>query len=382
MDYTTLFVANIATMIVFTTTIMVLAWHNRSVTGMKWFAGALIVNLVKLILQALEGKVPVISAMVGNELYLISIVLQMVGLWWFVVRKPIKSRWPWIALVLVLATYSTLFLCRVRYSGNVINIPFVFVCGFSAWLLLKHGRGPFVVVSRVAAAMLGCEMMVAGYRAVLTNLRYMRPWETVHAQSDPRWQYSLAAMFFLITFMVMCQLWFLVTELQRELAVQARTDPLTGAFNRRALEEAAVRETSRSMRSGHPLCIVMMDIDRFKQLNDTWGHVAGDCVLQALVQRTKEILREQDLVARTGGEEFTILLPDTPVSAGIIVAERLRKAIEILEVPFATGILKFTVSMGVAQFNVVQDDWEGMLRRADMAMYEAKADGRNKVVPN
>jgi len=93
------------------------------------------------------------------------------------------------------------------------------------------------------------------------------------------------------------------------------------------------------------------------------------------------MLRAQDLIARTGGEEFTILLPDTPVSVGIHVAERLRESIENLEVPFATTFLKFTVSMGVAQFNSVQDNWEGMMRRADLAMYEAKENGRNKVIP-
>ncbi len=125
------------------------------------------------------------------------------------------------------------------------------------------------------------------YRAGLTNMRYIRPWETVHAQTDPRWLYSLALVAFLATCMVMCYLWYLVTELSRVLAEQARTDSLTGALNRRAMEEAALRETARSIRHGHGLCMIVLDVDHFKQLNDTRGHAAGDCALQALVSQVK-----------------------------------------------------------------------------------------------
>jgi len=380
MDYGTLFFANIASMTVFTVCMILLAYYNRNLVGMSWFAGSIAMVLAKLILQGLEGKISVVSGMVANELYLVAILMQMMGLYWFVVRKPMqKSRWFWFALGAILVIYSAMFLARIRYGGNIINIPFVIVCGMSAWILLKHGRGPFTVVSRVTAVVVGAEMLVAAYRAMLTNLLYIRPWATVYAQTDPRWEYSLACMFFLTTFMVMCELWFLVTELQCELAEQARTDALTGALNRRALEEAALREASRSIRHGNALCMIVLDIDEFKQINDARGHAAGDAVLRALVVQAKTMLRLQDLIARTGGEEFTILLPDTSVSAGIEAAERVRKAIEALEVPFETGPIKFTVSLGVAQFSSTLGDWESMMRRADLAMYEAKELGRNKV---
>ncbi|MGA3009751.1 MAG: GGDEF domain-containing protein [Terracidiphilus sp.] len=380
MDYGTLFFANIATVTVFAVCLSLLAWYNRRVTGIAWFAAGLIVGLAKLILQGLEGKVPtVFSDMPANELYLISFMLQLMGLRWFVVRKPMRSRWPWIAIGLVLVVYTIMFFLRIPYSGNVINIPFVAVCGASAWILFKHGRRPFTAVSRVSAVILCGAMCVAAYRAALTNLIYHRPWETFHAQTDPRWMYSLAAMAFLATFMVMCYLWFLVTELGRELAVLARTDPLTGALNRRAMEEAALRETARSIRYGHPLCMVMIDMDNFKHLNDTRGHTAGDCALQEFVRQVKAMLRRPDLFARTGGDEFTILLPDTAESAGILTAERVRQAIEALEIPLRNESIKFTVSVGVAQFDPAHGGWEGMIRRADAAMYEAKEHGRNSV---
>jgi diguanylate cyclase (GGDEF)-like protein len=379
MDYGTFFFTNIVSMTVFALSVSVLAWRNRVVVGMKWFAYALIALLTKLILQGLEGKVPaVIGGMAPNELYLVSSLLQLMGFHWFVVRAPFRQRWPFVAIGLALVIYTAMFLGKIPYSGNIINIPNVVVCAASALLLLKHERA---AVSRVTAAVVTLEAAVMAYRAVLTNFRYTRPWETADAQSDPRWLYSLAFASFLATCMVMCYLWYLVTELSRVLAEQARTDSLTGALNRRAMEEAALRETARSIRHGHGLCMIVLDVDHFKHLNDARGHAAGDCALQALVGRVKTMLRTNDLIARTGGEEFTILLPETPASAGIVAAERVRKAIEALEVPFENEPIRFTVSAGVAQFDPSGGGWESMMRRADTAMYEAKEHGRNSVRP-
>lgn len=379
MDYGTFFFANIVSVTVFTVCVSLLVWYNRRVTGMRWFAGSLMLLLAKLILQGLEGKVPpVLSGMMANELYLVSSVMQLMGLRWFVHRGPLKYKWPFVALGAALVAYTAMFLLKIPYGGNVINIPNIAVCCATAWILLKYGHLP---VSRVSAVIVVAEAVVMSYRAWLTNLRYTRPWETANAQTDPRWLYSLAAMAFLATCMVMCYLWHLVTELSKELAEQAHTDPLTGALNRRAMEEAALRETARSIRHGHPLCMIVVDVDHFKQLNDAHGHAAGDCALQALVRQARTILRGNDLLARTGGEEFTVLLPDTTSSAGVVTAERLRQVVEALEVPFEGRRLRLTISAGVAEFDPSQGTWESMMRRADAAMYDAKEHGRNAVSP-
>jgi diguanylate cyclase (GGDEF)-like protein len=379
MDYGTFFFTNIASVTVFTVWICVLAWYNRRVTGMSWFAGAQIVGLAKLILQGLEGKVPVfLGSMTANELYLVSIAMQWMGLYCFVARKPFRYRRLWIPIGLVLAAYTIAFLAKISYTGNVINLPFVALCGFSAWTLWRHGRGPFTAVSRVSAVILCGQMCVAAYRAIVTNLSYAHPWETVNAHSDPRWINSLAAAAFLAACMGMCEMWFLVTELQGELAWQARTDPLTGALNRRSMEEAALRETARCQRYGNALSMIVIDIDNFKHLNDTRGHAAGDCALQALVRRLNCMLRQQDALARMGGEEFAILLPDTSGSAALTIAERVRQAVADLDVAFETGPVKMTVCAGVAELHPALG-WEEMMRRADAAMYAAKRCGRNRV---
>jgi diguanylate cyclase (GGDEF)-like protein len=380
MDYRTFFFTNIVSMTVFTICVSLLAWRNRGVVGMKWFAASLTVGLAKLILQGLEGRVPaVLGSMLPNELYLISSLLQLIGLHWFVIRKPFRYRWPFAAVGFAVAAYTAMYLAKIPYSANLINLPNVAVCAVAAWMLVKYGRRE---VSIVTAVILVAQAMAMGYRAWLTNMRYMRPWETFHAQTDPRWLYSLALLAFLASCMVMCDLWYLVTELGRVLAEQARTDSLTGALNRRAMEEIALRETARSMRHGHPLCMVVLDVDHFKHLNDTRGHAAGDCALQALVARVRSMLRKNDQIARTGGEEFTILLPDTSASAGVLAAERLRQAIEALDLMYEDEPLRFTISAGVAQFDAGQGNWESMMRRADSAMYEAKEHGRNAVWPS
>jgi diguanylate cyclase (GGDEF)-like protein len=381
-NYGTFFFTNIATVTVFTVCLCLLAWRNRHVTGLRWFAGGMAVGLVKLVLQGLNHAIPsILSEMVAQELYLVSFAMQFIGLRWFVQRRPFNNRWPFVAIVLALLVYTVLFLERVPYTSNVINVPNIMVCGVSAWMLFKYGRGPFAAVARVSALVLSADAVVMTYRAALTNLRYRTPWLAINAQTDPRWLYSLAGMAFLATCLSMCMLWFLVTELNKELAEQARTDPLTGAMNRRAMEDSALRETTRSIRYGHLPCMIVLDIDDFKHINDTRGHAAGDAVLRALVQQIKPMMRVNDVLARTGGEEFTILLPNTSASAGLVAAERVRQAVEALEVPYEEEPIRFTISAGVAQLDPAQGGWEGMMRRADAAMYEAKENGRNTVRP-
>jgi len=379
MHYGTFFFANIVSVSALTLCISLLALWNRRIVGMRWFAAALIVGLAKLTLQGLEGKTSVLLGMASNELYLISLFMQYVGLRWFVVRSPLQRRWPWVLLALLLAVYTALYLARVPYSANVLNIPFVLLCAIAAGTLLRYGSGPFAAIARITAAVLLAEMCVSGYRAVLTNLRYMRPWQTVSAHADPYWLYSLAVMAFLATFMALCEIGLMVVELERELSEQAHTDPLTGALNRRSIEEAAVRETARCQRHGSNLCMIMLDVDNFKGMNDTRGHAAGDRALQALAHTVKSILRTSDFFARTGGEEFTILLPGAATSNALSVAERIRAAVALADIAYESGPLHITVSVGVTQLGSPTDNWEAMMRRADAAMYAAKQKGRNRV---
>lgn len=173
---------------------------------------------------------------------------------------------------------------------------------------------------------------------------------------------------------------------EKELLAQAGTDELTGVANRRAFLERADDEISRALRYGHTLSLVMIDIDHFKQVNDTHGHAAGDAALVRMVEACRPGLREHDVLARLGGEEFVILLPHTDAARAVLVAERLRAAVESAPVDTAAGLFHITISLGSATLHHgdgaggTADSLSSLLERADKALYRAKRGGRNRVV--
>ncbi|MBN2544443.1 MAG: GGDEF domain-containing protein [Spirochaetes bacterium] len=171
-----------------------------------------------------------------------------------------------------------------------------------------------------------------------------------------------------------------IHQLNDQLEHLAMTDELTSLANRRAFFILGGDEIKRARRYHSYLTLIMFDIDRFKQINDTYGHEAGDTVLQCITKTIKESTREVDIAARLGGEEFGILLPHTKSSDAVKLAERLRLSIETKNCKVQNKRMKITASFGVADFNNEMPDLDALLRDADTAMYKAKKQGRNKVV--
>lgn len=164
------------------------------------------------------------------------------------------------------------------------------------------------------------------------------------------------------------------------LANLARRDALTGLANRRAFEEAAMREVSRARRADGSLAVVALDIDHFKRVNDSYGHAAGDLVLAEVAARARRALRAEDLLARIGGEELAALLPGATLAAAAEVAERIRRAVCDTTIPGAGVALEVTVSLGCAALSVEEKEAAPLLARADARLYDAKRSGRNRVV--
>ncbi len=158
----------------------------------------------------------------------------------------------------------------------------------------------------------------------------------------------------------------------------ATLDALTGLNNRRQFEVRLKQEIATTKRQKNPLCAMMIDIDFFKKVNDTYGHASGDTVLRTVASIIKEHLRESDIPSRYGGEEFAVLLPYTHIDEAQIVGERLRKAVENTPVPIDKKNINVTISMGLAEFNP-EETGEKLFERADKALYEAKESGRNRV---
>lgn len=169
-------------------------------------------------------------------------------------------------------------------------------------------------------------------------------------------------------------------QIEQTLLEMSQRDPLTGVANRRFFLERVAEEFARARRFGRDLSFVMLDIDYFKRINDRWGHATGDKVLKNLGESAQKILRQVDLFARIGGEEFAVLGPDTDLEGAYQLAERLRCGVETQTVAEGTDAITYTVSAGVATLVAEDTTVEAALERADKALYAAKRGGRNRTV--
>jgi diguanylate cyclase (GGDEF)-like protein len=183
---------------------------------------------------------------------------------------------------------------------------------------------------------------------------------------------------------IVSSLGFLLLHKERaegEAVRMATMDPLTGAYNRRTFHEIAERELSRARRAGQPLSIIVLDIDHFRPVNETYGNRVGDEVLQRIADIVRTVLRKEDMLVRYGGEEFLVMLPDVPGPGAVVVAGRIRKAIEAQALEVGGHVLPITVSVGVsARLDEGPESIENLLARADEALSLAKQRGRNRVV--
>ena len=169
-------------------------------------------------------------------------------------------------------------------------------------------------------------------------------------------------------------------ELHKRLLAMALTDELTGLYNRRHMLQRGAEEVERALRHSTPFSLLIMDIDHFKAINDVNGHDGGDVVLKELAAELTRGARAVDVVGRWGGEEFVVLLPNTALEEAVVLAERLRRAIAEKEVRVASGVLRITVSVGVAAHSREAAGFDELVRRADDLLYDAKNRGRNCVV--
>lgn len=174
-----------------------------------------------------------------------------------------------------------------------------------------------------------------------------------------------------------------IIELEQRIMRLARTDYLTGLLNRRAFMERLESEYSRARRENKPLSLIIMDIDHFKSVNDSYGHQAGDLILQELAAIITKSCRLYDFIGRYGGEEFIVCLPGTDKVNAVVTAERMRAAVENMKkyIPDRDVVVKITASFGVASFQPGEDtNIDKLINKADDALYRAKGEGRNRVI--
>ena len=210
----------------------------------------------------------------------------------------------------------------------------------------------------------------------LRREKALREQELAASQRARRWQAG-AIMLGGVLFALLAA--FAIRQLVRlrRMRVLALTDELTGVANRRRIELAAAEAIAHARAEGRPLCLVALDIDYFKRINDSFGHLAGDAVIARVAAACEQALRQRDALGRIGGEEFLVLLPDTALDAAVPVGERLRANVQALRWADIAADLQVTVSLGIAQLHPDDTGLRDLLRRADAALYRAKSGGRN-----
>ena len=361
----------------FCTAARFLLWHRHpAIPGLARWAWAGAAATLALIMILFHGVNPWPGALSLAELFVfIGLVLSWDGFRRFLDRSPVPR--PVLALlagiVLVgIAVETPLHSLQIKAIGNAVLVA-------------------------VLSALIARELLIA-------------PKPALPAMQVTGWFYALNTVFFLIkavaanpgaapvapltpdgfapfilfwwlcmTIAVTLGMVLMTTErLQVHLDKQANHDPLTGVLNRRAFSLIAEKTVAQSLRNDKPLSILMLDLDRFKQINDQLGHNSGDELLRRFVTVAGQVLRSEDIFCRFGGEEFVALLPDAAADQALMAAERLRSAFAAASRQSVKDILPFdiTVSIGVAELEL-DEDIESLLHRADAALYQAKDRGRN-----
>ena len=170
------------------------------------------------------------------------------------------------------------------------------------------------------------------------------------------------------------------TKHSKELEKKLNRDQLTGAYNRRAYDKRIEEEMARFLRYGRQFSLLLIDADKFKLINDNYGHAIGDKCLQEIIKRTQPLLRKTDMLARYGGEEFMVIMPETDSNGAKEAAEKIRQTIEKIEFIYKKKKVKVTVSIGVSQSRGGDKNHHQIFERSDIAVYKAKEQGRNRVL--
>jgi diguanylate cyclase (GGDEF)-like protein len=327
---------------------------------------------------ALRGAIPDwISIAVANTAVIASLVLAMRGLRRFLGSKP-RDALGWTltgALFLVLLYFSE---WRPNTDARTTAISAALVAIAVRAALLVRSQSP--VECRNSARF--TEAIFWGV-AVMTTARVVGV--MLSETMDPMAPDLLnsATFLFYAGFIIASTLgvmWMEIETLQAGLVRAARLDALTGLQNRGTFLEAFAREEARAARGGPAFSLAIFDLDRFKQVNDRYGHPAGDRVLQAFADVLRATVRPYDVVGRYGGEEFALLMPQTGKETAARVAERVRHGLEARGADVGGRRIDVTVSAGVATYGLDGADWDTLLTAADNALYEAKSAGRNRVV--
>lgn len=333
---------------------------------------------VSLSLHALRGTAPNLLTFWASDVLSIASLAVLRTVLPTLVRQPLAWRSALAVLLIGAAVLATL-----PYTGDMrMETRCVFASLFALALMASLDTW-WALRQRVSVQM---SLLLSGPLFLISILLLGRLLESLllpgnntdilgSGDFNIAWLWSLLAMNLVLN---ATMAFLILAKLIRRIQRLTRHDPLTDVLNRRALSEAIDTEHARLQR-GKPYALVMIDMDRFKQLNDSLGHAAGDAALLRLVEVLKPCVREVDVLGRLGGEEFCVLLPLTDIAGAALVAERMRLNLEESQFSWQGKDWPLTASFGIAEAEPGDVSADSVLSRADRAMYQAKAQGRNVV---
>ena len=346
---------------------------------LRWWLAGLVLQPFGYVLIGLRNQIPDVLCTVGAGSLLASgLACATIALRRFSGIPERRAWWLGLSGVTAIAIgWLTFVRPNLHLRALLVSSLLALLTGSSAHALLRR-TGPAGVVSRLTGGLFAAgtlALLIRGFHALTVPVMQIE-----QLPSDPV-QALLIALFGTLPVLSTVGFLLLCTERSHEaLETAAHHDHLTGIFNRRAVEEAANQAMTAARRLGAPLTMLIIDIDHFKRINDNWGHHTGDLALVEAARRIRASLRAQDLVGRLGGEEFVAVLPNTDGARGVAAGERVRAAFDRPLIHDGAGPIAVTVSIGVSVLAPTDQSLSHLLRRADRAMYSAKAAGRNCVM--
>ncbi len=356
----------------FALTLALLAWSDARTRGTRWLAAACALQLLTMISRAIMPVPLRVSENLSACLLVLVFFLIYMGMRWFVLRTRLTTMNGPLALSAAMTTILSVGVMHPGAELAAARVAALIVLVTTIVMLVRPRIKSLSDTARVMALLMVFVAATVAFQLVL-SLRVFPHDRQLDGAAHDLTMIGITMLGFAFVGMY-------VAETKRRLHEETRLDSLTGLHNRRAFEEMIQREVQLAARDSTPLTLLMMDLDHFKQLNDTWGHALGDRALRTFGGVLLTVTGTRDAVARLGGEEFAILLPGRSARNAVALAERLRATVEGLRLSEGEELVRFTVSIGLSSLQPGEAGFEPMLRRADRALYKVKRSGRNRVL--
>ncbi|BEU95819.1 GGDEF domain-containing protein [Acidovorax sp. DW039] len=349
--------------------------YPTSIRGLRHWGLAPLLCGLATVTYMVGGFLPAwVSVLGGNGLLMMGFAYFLFGTQRFLGLPDVRR--PWYVLFAVCLTLLALFLWvqpDYRFRVFFFTSTLAVTCVVHVRVLWRNGKGFANRLTACALIMQSVVLVVRGVWSLWMDSPFDNRFTPSLMQSLYLGTYSFAVLLVCVGVLLMAS-----ERVRSEFEHLATHDSLTGALARRAVLELADSEMQRWQRYGHTFSVLMLDVDHFKQINDTHGHLVGDAVLRDVVSHVRGALRASDRLGRYGGEEFLVLMPATDLPAAQAVAERV--AATVRNAPVAAGGPHCTVSIGVTSVGAGDANFDVLLARADAALYRAKSGGRDRVV--